>query len=231
MRTAVYICTGNLYHFLMVSLKSLLKNSNAEKVYLLVEHDDVGFPLPKECEIIRIDSLPQYFKKSGPNYTNPWSHVILLRAAYHRILADVDKVLSLDVDTIVMQDISQLWEIDISDKLLAGARETTHLSRPGLPYYNAGVLMMNLERLRSSGRGDEVIETLNKKRWDYPEQSAFNAVCNGSFYELPPEYNAGKGTEPYGKPFIRHYMGEKARMEREAAFRLYRDMDWHEVRP
>jgi len=45
----------------------------------------------------------------------------LIRVALGKIFPDLDKVLSLDVDTIVNENISELWDIDISDYYIAAS--------------------------------------------------------------------------------------------------------------
>ena len=113
-------------------------------------------------------------------------------------------------------------------RLIAAVRETTDLDSPELPYYNTGVMMMNLALLRNSGRGDEIIALLNRQKFWFVDQDAINLVCSGAVLELPREYNAGRSTEPYAPPVIRHYMGESDFRGDEVAAR-YRRMTWEEV--
>lgn len=230
MKAAVFLATRNMYSDLGPPIKALLINSDVEKIYLLLEDDDPGVYLPPECEIINV-SGQQFFPPSGPNFKNRWSWILLLRAAYHRIFPDLDLILSLDLDAFVLRDISPLWETPLHSKLIAAVQETTQLSRPGLPYYNAGVMLLNLALLRSSGRGDDLIETLNRRSWPFPEQDAINVVCSGSILPLPPEYNAGAGTRPWGEPVIRHFMGEQSTYRSEPIVRHFREMPWKDVRP
>lgn len=48
--------------------------------------------------------------------------MVLLRAAYANIFWQYDRILSLDVDTIVVDDISGLWDIDLEDNYLAAVK-------------------------------------------------------------------------------------------------------------
>jgi len=45
----------------------------------------------------------------------------LIRVALAKILPDVDEVLSLDVDTIVNENISDIWNYDITNYYFAAA--------------------------------------------------------------------------------------------------------------
>lgn len=228
MKAAVYLATRNMYPDIAPAVKALLSYSDVDQIYLLCEDDDPGVWLPGCCKVINV-SGQKYFRPSGPNYRSNWSWIVLLRAAYHRIFPQLPRILSLDLDAFPLKPISHLWDLDLENKFLAAVRETTDLSKPGLPYYNAGVMMMNLDLLRSSGRGDEVIRTLQNRRWAYPEQDAFNAVCSGAILELPPEYNAGNGTMPFGDPIIRHYMGEQRSFRQEPVVKYFRDLSWEVV--
>ena len=229
MKAAAFCATRNMYADLAPPIKALLVNSDVEKIFLFLEDDDPGVYLPPECEVVNV-SGQQIFPHSGPNYTNPWSWIVLMRAAYYQLLPDVDRVLSIDLDAFALKDVSGLWTMPLGNKLLAAVRETTQLSRPGLPYYNVGVMVQNLDALRSTGRGADVVSALNRRRWQYPEQDAFNAVCSGAILPLPPEYNAGRGTAPWGEPAIRHFMGAQKTFRQEPIVRYFRELPWEEVR-
>lgn len=221
--------TRNLYPDLGPPIKALLLHSDVERIYLLLEDDDPGVGLPPECEVMNV-SGQQIFSPAGPNYDNPWAWIVLMRGAYYRLFPELDRVLSIDLDAFCLGDVSGLWRIDLTNKLLAGVRETTELSRPGFPYYNAGVLVQNLDLLRRSGAGDEVVKALQRRKLKYPEQDAFNLVCSGAVRDLPREYNAGRGTEPYGAPVIRHFMGEQLTYRESEIYRRYAAMSWEEAR-
>ena len=230
MKAAAFCATRNMYPDLAPPIKALLVNSDVEKIYLLLEDDDPGVYLPPECKIVNV-SAQGFFPETGPNYKNNWSWIVLMRAAYHRLFPQLDRILSIDLDAFALRDVSGLWTLRMEDKLLAAVRETSQLSRPGLPYYNAGVMVLNLALLRSSGRGDELIAALNRRRWPYPEQDVFNAVCSGAILDLPPEFNAGRGTAPWGEPAIRHFKGEQKTFRDEPVVRRFRALPWEEVRP
>jgi lipopolysaccharide biosynthesis glycosyltransferase len=230
MKAAVYVATRNLYPDLAPSIKALLMHSDVEKIYLLLEDDGIGYQLPPECEIRNVGGQ-KWFRKDGPNYESPWTWTVLLRSLFWHLFPDLDRILSIDADAFVLKDISHLWDLDMDGYLFAGVRETTALSSPEKPYFNAGVLMQNLALLRSSGRGYEMARALRTRKWRYPDQDVANAVCGGNFLELPPEYNAGKATAPYGDPVIRHFMNERKTYRDSEIYRYYRDLPWSEVRP
>ena len=164
MKQAVYCGTRNVYADMIPSVKSLLINSDVDKIYLLIEDDIFPYELPDCVETINV-SGQQYFDHDSPNYNNSWTWMVLMRAALHRVF-DSDRILSLDIDTIAEKDISDLWDLPIEDYYLAGVREP-HKSSNRL-YINAGVMLLNLEKLRD-GKGDEIITALNTKKYNFNE--------------------------------------------------------------
>ena len=162
MKAACYCGTRNLYGDMIPAVKSLLANSDVSRVFLLIEDDEFPYEVPS-CVIPINVSNQDYFIRDGPNYNTPWTYMVLIRAALHRVFTGIDKILSLDVDTIVADDISDLWDIDLDDYYIAAVKEP--LKSRNRTYINCGVMMMNLAKLRSDGKGDELIDALNTNRY------------------------------------------------------------------
>ena len=228
MRAAVMVATRNLYPDLAPPIKALLVNSDVEKIYLFLEDDDPGVYLPPEVEIRNVADYAAYWRRS-PNATSGWTYMVLMRALFHKLIPE-ERVLSLDLDAFVLQDVSHLWRMDMRGKLVAGVRETTPLDSPQLPYFNMGFVMLNLDYLRSTGSGDEIERALMNRYFQYPEQHAYNFICGGSVLWLPREYNAGIGTEPYGDPIVRHFMAESKTYRQSEIYRRFAALPWEEIR-
>ena len=203
MRAACYCATRNLYGALEPSVKSLLANSDVERVYILAEDDVLPIPLPACVEIVNVGAQT-WFPPGGANYNNGWTWMVLMRAALHRVFPDLDRILSLDVDTIVTQDVSGLWRLPLDAFWLAGAREPRKSWGEHL-YVNCGVLMLNLRRLRETGKGDELIEALNRTHFLYNEQDCIASRCQGGILEIPSKYNANDFTLPTAERRIVHF--------------------------
>ena len=73
--------------------------------------------------------------------------MVLMRAALSKVLPDEDVVLSLDVDTIVDKDISELWDLNIDHYYIAAAREP-YKSSGSRVYINMGIALLNLKKWR-----------------------------------------------------------------------------------
>jgi lipopolysaccharide biosynthesis glycosyltransferase len=158
-------------------------------------------------------------------------------ATYHRLLLadllpdEVKKVIWLDCDLLVRADLARLWETDLGGcHLLAvrdplvplvssryGVRRWRELGLPaGGGYFNAGVMLIDLERWREDEVGKRAAAYLKANRgsvmfWD---QEGLNAVLCGRWGELDSRWNEFPGSfvrEPRpgaaGEPWIVHFSG------------------------
>ena len=89
-------------------------------------------------------------------------------------------------------------------------------------YFNAGVLLMNLDQIRITEIWKEWIE-LAKQKWEYHDQDILNITCLDKILYLSPRYNAtypirAKGADQWDlfrkddlaeKPVIYHFTASK----------------------
>lgn len=221
MKVAVYCGTRNLYEDMVTAAKSLITNSTVEKIYFLIEDDVFPLPLPNCVECINV-SNQQIFNHTGPNYHNGWTYMVLMRAALHKVFPELDRILSLDVDTVVTGDISELWDIDVTDYYFAGVKEP--MKSGASLYINAGVMIVNLKKLRD-GKGDEIIEALNTRRFPFNEQDCINELCRGGILEISSDYNANNYTTPTITPKIVHFAAIQS-WRNAPLVKMYREKAW-----
>ena len=132
----------------------------------------------------------------------------LIKAAFTKIFPEIDTVLSLDVDTIVNENVSDLWDIDISNYYIAAVKEPKKTYSDFI-YINVGVALFNLKKLREDKKDDEIIYLLNSIKLDYPEQDAINILCQKYIYSLPGDYNINNYTKEASHRKIIHYAAIK----------------------
>ena len=111
---------------------------------------------------------------------------------------DFDKALYMDCDIIVNDDISELWNTDLGD-MACGIIEDQACEDITLhnrihtftPYYNAGVLLMNLDVWRKENISQRLVEYMKDypERCLYPDQDAINAILVGKLMPLPYRFN------------------------------------------
>ena len=226
---AVYTGTRNLYGDMVASAKSVVLNSDVDKIHFLIEDDVFPYDVPDIIECHNV-SGQTFFPPDGANMKCRFSYMALMRAALCHVFPNLDEILSLDVDLIAVRDISGAWEIDVSDDYLAACFEPVMCNGDhGLHYVNVGVVLYNLAKLRD-GKANEVIDVLNRYMYANVEQDVFSYLCNGRIAYMPPEYNATRYTEPCEEPRIVHFAGYKhAEWSKRPEFERFRKMSWEEV--
>lgn len=126
----------------------------------------------------------------------------------------VDKALYLDVDLIVECDITELWETDIKDHALGAVQDMSipYVSDPrglslykkrGLdanqPYFNAGVLLINVEEWRKQEIPKRVFEYLRQYEDNvrYHDQDGLNFVLANDWKPLDRRWNVHSKVKKY----------------------------------
>ena len=228
-RVAVYNGTRNLYNMMELSAKSLLKHTQVDEIIFLIEDDKFPRALPENIRTINVREQ-HYFTQNGPNYNSQWTYMVLMRAALPLLLPDYDVVLSIDCDTLVREDISPIFDTDLSDAYFAACIESRNAPTRGIyPYYNCGVCLMNLDKLRTDGMADRVIDSINSTFYEWNEQDALNELCYDHIATLPSRYNVFHCTDVPDRVAIRHYVGSEVVKKRfyvdakAAGLRIYRE--------
>lgn len=192
MRAAVYTGTRNLYQYMIISAKSLLMHSNVEKIYFLIQDDIFPYEIPQIIECINIKQQ-QYFKHDGPNYKSRFTYMALIRGALTKIFPNLDTILSLDVDVIINENISELWDLDLTNYYLAAVQESLKYNRTN--YINAGVMLLNLKKLRQENIDNIIINALNTQYFKFDVQDCYSKYCYQKTLILPADYNFNEYTD------------------------------------
>ena len=94
-----------------------------------------------------------------------------------RLLADLipeipDKILYLDMDIMIAGDIRELYDIDVSGVEYAAVKEKygCWLIRPD--YFNAGMLLLNIARIRRTGLLEKARQRIRTKKMLFADQTA-----------------------------------------------------------
>lgn len=112
---------------------------------------------------------------------------------------EVKRIIYLDCDTVILGDISPLWGMEMGDNLVGMVleptaykkmREAIDLSKDE-PYYNSGVLLMNLERWRREETQNKLMHYYAKKGGNLfaCDQDTINGALKGRIFTLSPRYN------------------------------------------
>ena len=229
MKHAVYTGSSNLYGDMQTAAKSLIANSDVDKVWLLVEDDQYDYWLPDFCEVVDVHDQ-QFFPEDSPNMKSPFSYLSLMRATLALMdeFKDIDRILSLDVDTVCLRKVSDIWDMPVDDCYFSASREDSSCFKNML-YCNTGVTIYNLEKLRD-GKAEEVVHALNWRKYPNIEQDVFSFLCQGHIHDMPSEYNSTRFTDPTNLVRIKHFAGVKTETWRfDTDVQKYRQMPWDEA--
>lgn len=131
-----------------------------------------------------------------------WSPVIFYRLFACRVFPHLDKILYLDSDTLVRDDLTKLYNTNVSQYAMGAVRDmapveladnpngkyvrdfiANHL-RHGL-YINSGVLLLNLVKMRECE--SDLLGV--RVKLTYPDQDILNVALDGKIRELPIKNN------------------------------------------
>lgn len=227
-------CDDKYSKYAGVVIASILLKSNVDEdfsFYILdsnisQENKDKILSLKsiKECSICFIKIDETLFK----TYKNIGTHSYLSLPAFYRlklpsILKDIDKVLYLDCDIIVNSSLQELYNTNIKNFYAAAVVDIATKSSGYVPkldkgnlYFNAGVLLLNLEKMRT----DNVEEKFEKYTIDniatirVGDQEILNKVCQGNIKQIDSCWNVQSSNfvnrSTYSNnPKIVHYIGKQ----------------------
>jgi len=206
----VLACDKSFAMPLATALKSMVdanRNSWPLETHLLVDgcsrslRQKISDSLPKESASIRwvdvdLDSL------RGFRTTAEIPAAAYARLLMPRIFTDnVRRVLYLDADVLVLDDLRPLCNMDLEGAVLGAVldRLDPKLKRgmPGLEatphvadYFNSGVLLIDLDRWRKERISERAFDYLTQHpRQMFPDQDALNFACDGLWKKLDPRWN------------------------------------------
>ena len=163
-------------------LNGIIENKYGRK-FIYIES-----PLPNECF--------EYDFKDKYQMGRTWMRLCMTRV----IPESVDKVLCMDSDTLVLGDLSEIWNIEMKDNILAGVADCVNVKafkkhfmmEDNDIYCNAGMFLYNMKAWRESGveeKFKKIIQGLNGNVF-FVEQTLLNSVCRGRIIKLNAEYNS-----------------------------------------
>src|ERR1051325_5207786 len=209
-RVNLLLCTNALYlQHMAVCLTSLLMN-NPDLFFNVVIVRRTGEELNEEKlrrSLARFGNHSLSFREftlpaAPPLPLNPEAHYTLdnwMRLWVERFFPDnIDRVLYLDSDIVVVDNIAELWRTDLGGYLLGtidipgslqGVTELGMCAEDG--YFNSGVLLIDLKQWRESRALDTVLRYVeaHPERLIDVDQDALNACFHGHRKRLDYRWN------------------------------------------
>lgn len=196
----VYFGSREIYGDFETAVGSLRAHNPDARIFGLIEDDEPPAGMPEGVTYLRWD-WQRYFTDL-PTKTK-WKQFGPIRAAFSKVFPELDRVISIDLDTIVLGDVSPLWTMDLCGCHVAMCREEYMSAQLGRPYWNNGICVMDLARIRADGVDDAMISELNTVWHPYVGQDAMQMYCR--VLDLGSQWNSSKFTAPCFDPVILHY--------------------------
>lgn len=192
----------------LVCATSLMENRNENyfyDIFLLVPGD---FTKESINKILKFEKCYENFKVNIINLEDAFSdvkmniphisYITYFRFELAKYLKGYDKCLYMDVDIIINKDISELFDIDLGDKLLGAVAHPSYSKRVKNKitrrrmrlgsYFNAGVLLFNLGQIRKEEKDKEWI-ALIERAFNTQDQDILNYSCYKRVKYIDIKYN------------------------------------------
>jgi lipopolysaccharide biosynthesis glycosyltransferase len=124
------------------------------------------------------------------------SSVALIKFALPNIFKSLNKILYLDSDILILSDITELFSITIKHKYAAVVKDITamefghHVKINHKSYFNTGVMLLNLDKMRKDNIAEKLIKTKASKTFTYfMDQDELNFCFEEKVIFISPKYN------------------------------------------
>jgi lipopolysaccharide biosynthesis glycosyltransferase len=187
----VFALDKNFIQHCGVCLASIFQNNVNESLVIHIIYDE---PNDKDLKTLKKfihrnnhDLKIHFFDKTMVSGFKVSLHVS--PATYYRLfianLVDSEKVIYLDCDTIIIGSLLELWKTDLNDNIVGA------VVSDGQDFFNAGVLLLNLNRWKQQAITAKCISWLgnNNENIQFWDQDALNAILKNSFRPLPEQWN------------------------------------------
>lgn len=210
----IFFATDNNYMpFLKVAVQSITENASKDYTYnihvLYHTLSDDSKAMLNEYNTQNFNIIYNNVEDSLAKLNN---HLFVRdyysKATYYRIFIpsmfpEYKKALYLDCDIVVNKDISLLFNTELGNNLLAGVPDEAVAGIPEFysytrdflgvhesNYFNAGILVMNLETLREFNFEDKFVDLVSKYQFKVAQdQDYLNVLCKDRVVYLPKIWN------------------------------------------
>jgi lipopolysaccharide biosynthesis glycosyltransferase len=157
------------------NVRSLLEQHGAESVLVPVQFLDPSLQLAEHLTAVT------YYRLLLPTLLSPAT----------------SRVIYLDCDVLVSHDLAPLWRTDLAGCAIGAVEDVAfpYWARlgldPSLGYFNAGVLLVDLQQVRTDGSFHQALEfaTHNHALLTWSDQCALNKVFAGRWCRLDKRWN------------------------------------------
>lgn len=193
---SIVLNSSENYGYRIYILSDSVVNNFQRNIYLSTIENKVNFKMFFITAGDQIGSVR--LSKNGP--TKGITQATYYRFLLPNLLKNTSKIVYMDADTVVLDDIAHIYSNDIGDCYVGGVRdivgyqdEKTRCQELNIDnleqYINAGVLLMNLDKLRNDNLSKKMLKLAAEKSFPYNDQDIINSICYGRIKRLPFDCN------------------------------------------
>ena len=236
----IFLASDNAYApFVASTIASICDNTKAFIEFYIL---DGGISEKNREKILKLKDVFQNFSiefcdvrlPETLEYKNMAPHISV--ATYNRFLIpivkpEIKRAIYLDVDLVVLGDITDLWKVSLCEHTLGWVRDFNNPYLVAdfvknfelLNYYNAGVLLIDLERWKKQDYTKRVFQLEQKVRdkIKFADQDLMNILFAEDSIALNPKFNCQFGGN---NPVVRHFIGIYKPWQRDTMLILRKEM-------
>ena len=202
----VHICVSlnNRYVYsILVSIETVLFNCNKAKTFFTYhilctpDVNEESLTILKSLIYQYPSNLELIFYNMGNTFLSH-NNDRISQATYYRILSpvmfDIDRIIYLDGDTLTLKDLQEMYNIELNDNYVLGILDfftygIDYLGIKSEKYINAGVIILNLRKIREDNKIFDLINVINKKmELRTQDQTLINYIFYPKIGILPSKY-------------------------------------------
>ncbi len=213
----VYITDDNYTMPTIISIISLLKNmQNPPTVYILgIDLSNKNKEYFNGLNGVKLLNLDNKYKNLDLKHRHVTKSA-LFKFDLAEIFNEFDKILYIDSDTVIKDDIKTLLDTDV-EGVYGGVvkdcigeiihNDTKRLSVKN--YFNSGVMLLNLAKMREDNIKEKLLNAKKTAPVDYLDQEIFNIVFKDNVKFLNPEFNYMVTNKKLMKKTVEKFYGVK----------------------
>ena len=203
----------NYAPYLAVSMRSLIDNASSEyqyNVYILIDklnEYNTSVLCGMATDNVRVETVNVTAKLDALgdmlHLRDYYTKTTYYRFFIPALFPQYDRGLYLDCDIVIKGDISRLYNVPLGDSMLAAAPEEVMrmvdvfgtyveavLDVPRNEYFSAGILVMNLAKMRRVALEEQFVDILGRRTFRVTQdQDYLNVLCRGDFLMLDTSWN------------------------------------------
>ena len=212
----LYACDDNYLPLMGTSICSLMENADKSYEYMIyilytptdIDQKNIDKIMSMQNDTFKIifvdveEELEKIVKKlkTSDYYTNTTYY----RLFVSKLFPQYDKIIYIDSDTVILGDISNLYNIDIGNNIIAGCTDESVVVTPVFreyvekvvgvdsfeKYFNAGMIVINLKEFKEQ----KIFDRFLKLNDDYyfevaQDQDLLNVLCKDKVHYLDLGWN------------------------------------------